>query len=404
MKKKIIFINPHWNHLLMNTMMYYLFKIKAPTKYAIFFNELIKREDIEIVAYITPKGSIIPTDIHIPFKRFLAQKECKYIFRKNGFTNKIKFIDSPDMATENDVVIGFIHTKGGVDNLSSFKCKKILHLNQFQCHPLKELKEILPCADEYILEANVFKDNNYIMKALEHIKNKKIHILPFIVSNRFTMIIPFKKRKIKAVATGTLARFTEKENDYIKHYGTPYFHKMRKIIYDNRSKLEKFIDCYISPYLEEKSVIYYSNWPQPFKSIGKFYYLLHSKPGQQKNYFSFDIVEKYNEYQMAIVPEEIAGCPAIGAFEAMACGCAFIGIDHSMYKDIGLIPGIHYISYNGTLEDLIKKIDYYQSHQDELEKIANNGKVFINTHTRSSIIINQFIDIINGISAKSTES
>ena len=41
----------------------------------------------------------------------------------------------------------------------------------------------------------------------------------------------------------------------------------------------------------------------------------------------------------------------IGFVEGMACGSAYIGLDDPMYKDIGLIPGKHYIIY-GTLEDL----------------------------------------------------
>lgn len=394
MKKKVIFINPHWNHLIMNTMMYYLFKIKAPAKYSILFNELIKRNDIEVLAYVTSKGSIFPMSLTIPFKHFIAKTECKYIFKKNGFANKIKYIDSPDTVKEDDVVIGFIHSKGGTDHFSQFKCRRILHLNQFQCHSLKELKEVVPVANEYILESNVFKENNYIMKANPS-NTKNFHILPYIIAQRFTMTTPFNKRKRKAIATGTLARFTEDKNDYIKYYGTPYLHKMRKIIYENKNKLSNVVDCYISPYQEKSKTIKCQNWPQPFRFMGRLYNLIFAKPGQQKKYFSFNLVEKYNEYQIAIIPEEIAGIPAIGAFEAMACGCAFIGIDHSMYRDLGLIPGIHYISYNGTIEDLIKKIEYYQLHQNELEKIAKNGKDFIESIGRVNVVVNQFINIIN---------
>ena len=49
----------------------------------------------------------------------------------------------------------------------------------------------------------------------------------------------------------------------------------------------------------------------------------------------------------------------LGFVEGMACGSAYIGLDDPMYKDIGLIPGKHYITYDGTLEDLKSKIAYY---------------------------------------------
>jgi spore maturation protein CgeB len=48
-----------------------------------------------------------------------------------------------------------------------------------------------------------------------------------------------------------------------------------------------------------------------------------------------------------------------------------------MYQDLGLVDGIHYIGYDGTLDDLIFKIRYYQKHEEELERIASNGYNFV---------------------------
>lgn len=66
----------------------------------------------------------------------------------------------------------------------------------------------------------------------------------------------------------------------------------------------------------------------------------------------------------------------------MACGCAYIGQDIPAYRDWGLIPGIHYITYDGTKEDLRRVIEYYQmeEHQEELEKIAKTGCEYVRTH------------------------
>ena len=101
---------------------------------------------------------------------------------------------------------------------------------------------------------------------------------------------------------------------------------------------------------------------------------------QQEKYTSFDMVEKFNQYKMFICPEELAGVYGIGTIEGMACGTAYIGLDHQMYRSIGLIPGTHYISYDGTLKGLKQKIAYYQRHEVELEKIAKNGKEFVRSH------------------------
>ena len=91
------------------------------------------------------------------------------------------------------------------------------------------------------------------------------------------------------------------------------------------------------------------------------------------------MVESFNNYKMCIVGEEILGIPGIGFVEGMACGCAYIGIDSPAYRDWGLIPGKHYITYDGSKEDLRRVIEYYQQaeHQIELETIAETGCEFV---------------------------
>ncbi len=91
-------------------------------------------------------------------------------------------------------------------------------------------------------------------------------------------------------------------------------------------------------------------------------------------YMKFDIVDTYNQYKMFVNPEECIGLPGIGFAEGMACGCAYLGLkDDPMYLNVGMKDGIHYIGYDGTIDDLCEKISYYQSHEEELERIAENG-------------------------------
>ena len=50
-----------------------------------------------------------------------------------------------------------------------------------------------------------------------------------------------------------------------------------------------------------------------------------------------------------------------------------------MYRDLGLIPGVHYITYDGTKEGLRKTVEYWQKpeNRDELEQIAQTGCEFV---------------------------
>lgn len=112
------------------------------------------------------------------------------------------------------------------------------------------------------------------------------------------------------------------------------------------------------------------------------YYYNRLNVGKQKKYYSFDMVEAFNSYKMCIVGEEILGIPGIGFVEGMACGCAYIGQDMPAYRDWGLVPGVHYITYDGSKEDLKRVIEYYQmdEHQEELEKIAKTGCEYVRTN------------------------
>lgn len=116
--------------------------------------------------------------------------------------------------------------------------------------------------------------------------------------------------------------------------------------------------------------------------------------GQQKKYFSFNMVDKFNDFKMCLVGEEILGVPGIGFVEGMCCGCAYIGQKIGYYEDLGMQEGIHYIGYDGTLDDLKAKISYYQQpeHQDELERIADNGYQFAQTHFRGNQVAEQLLN------------
>jgi glycosyltransferase involved in cell wall biosynthesis len=105
-----------------------------------------------------------------------------------------------------------------------------------------------------------------------------------------------------------------------------------------------------------------------------------------------DIVEAYNNYKMFIVPEEIIDMPGIGFIEGMACGCAYIGKVDPMYQGIGLIEGVHYIGYDGTLDDLIAKISYYQEHEEELKVIARQGYNFVSENFNGDLVAKKLIE------------
>ena len=78
----------------------------------------------------------------------------------------------------------------------------------------------------------------------------------------------------------------------------------------------------------------------------------------------------------------------------MACGTAYIGQKVGYYEDFGMEEGVHYIGYDGTIDDLKAKIRYYQmpEHQQELEKIAKTGSEFVRINFCGPVIAKNLIN------------
>jgi len=239
--------------------------------------------------------------------------------------------------------------------LYRFKGLRLAHMSHYFSRT-KYIADILRWLkiDTVVSEVDL-RRSKYFSKFFEFVKN--IYILPFGLRSRYKKITEFEGRTNLALALGTYD-YLDLENmgknnpnyDYKCFFKSNVFHNMRKTLYENRKRMAGVIDCLIAPTVVRVD---------PNK--------------KQKDYLSYDIVEKYNQYKMFISPEENVGLPSVNVFEGMACGCAYIGIKHQMYADYGMVEGTHYIGYDGSLDDLEKQIKYYQSHLSELKKIADNG-------------------------------
>ena len=104
-----------------------------------------------------------------------------------------------------------------------------------------------------------------------------------------------------------------------------------------------------------------------------------------------DIVATLNQYRMCIVPEEAIGLPGMTFVEAMACGCAFIGVRGPMYSELGLADRVNYVGYDGSMRDLIATIAYYQDHEAELEAIATRGHDFVAVNLTTPRVMSNFL-------------
>jgi hypothetical protein len=302
-------------------------------------------------------------------------KKVKLVFTKNQLTDKdVIFFMHYGVFTHEQQMLA---SKGGelASVFSVIPIFKVVHMTHYAYNieigsqNIKILKPNLCLAENNLLQNSTFFNKFYKSSIND------FYQLPYTPSARFFRKKRFEERTNKLVVTGSIAyKMTDK--DFIDFFQQDELQPMRRIIYQNANKFPSEIESLILD----------------FNSIHEL-----TMQGSHKDdplvtrYYKRNIVDIYNDFTMFAVPEEICDLPAIGFVEGMACGAAFFGLDSPMYRDLGMIPGKHYVAYDGSLEDLVLKINYYQNHDDELLRIADYGHDFAHLNLSKEKVYESFV-------------
>lgn len=376
--QRVVFINLHTSWMLVRNSQVIYFKTSAALKHRYLLDYLLNSDEYEVCNYITDHGfSLVPNEGGLLNKlHCLRFWENKNILKKNGIDpKKVTIITRASDIKHDDIVI--LYNVMGRSNyevagkINAFKVMSMLHF-----HGYENENALMEAADFqcYFNEVNL-SESSELFRKYYHVDCPWI-VIPFVFADRFKNIKPFKERQNKCFSTGTITYKEHKE--FVSVYGDPCDQPARKFVKDNPDFFEGTVDCYSSDYLEDNpGKKYVDGENYVIRLYKKFYNLTHV--GKQKKYFSFNMVEKFNDYKMHLLGEEILGVPGIGYVEGMACGSAYIGLDSPMYRDLGLIPGVHYIAYDGTKEGLRETVQFWQrpENQGELEQIARRGCEFV---------------------------
>lgn len=391
-KKRIVFVNLHSDWMLVKSASVYVFKYSAAIKHGYLMKYLLEHPEYEICNYINDRGFSWLRNNNEALMKFLNLfrfAENRKTMKVNGIDpKKITVLKSASEIKPDDLVILYnICTDNyrGMDGVNAFKALSMLHF-----HGEASESDVINKANVSCLfgEVNLQKSCELYRRYYHVDKPWVTH--PFVYAERFQNKVPFCERKNMAFATGTITYKLHKE--FVETYVDPCDQPTRKQIKDNPEFFKDTIFCTSSDYLEDdagKKINAKDCFP--VKLYKKIYNRTHV--GKQKTYYSFDMVEAFNSYKMCIVGEEILGIPGIGFVEGMACGCAYIGQDMPAYRDWGLIPGVHYITYDGTKEDLKRVIEYYQmdEHQEELERIAKTGYEYVRTNFNGDAVAKKLL-------------
>lgn len=354
MKPRIIFINIASTNFLVQT--YGDIKIgrKVKTYKHRFLLKYLIENGYEVLNLVTGKSESSNF-----IKRFVRNSKkynqyvSNFVMRRNSLCT-IPVLTNYSDIRKNDIVIAFLGLSDQIDVLSHIDCYKLVFGNHFikinEKIDFRKYK-INAFVNEIDLSNNKFVNKYFGVECVDPI------IVPYVYSERFKVLTKFEDRMDKAMAVGTASDVSiapEEYKLYKQYFKTTQVQPMRFEILNHKNDISNIIDCYIS-YIGEDH-------------------------GKQSNYTKFDMVETFNKYKIAICPEELVGMPGIGFVEAMSSGCAYIGIDHYMYKCLGLESGKHYITYDGTLNDLQAKVMEYLSKPEKLAEIAKCGTDFIRSN------------------------
>lgn len=383
---RIVFVNLHGNEFLVKTLNKIVFKQSVAIKHKYFLDYLLQCPNVEVCSYINKKGFSMSYSHAKTFKalRFIEHRialKCNHID-----TKKITILKKENEIQKDDIVILYRYYNNQLDFSSRPDALIAISMIHFGTAEAETLKQLQP--DVMYNEAN-FQHGSKIFEHYYSWFDKKFITIPFVFASRFKLIVPFKERKNMAVSVGTVTYM----QNIVEIYGNACAQPARKQIKDHAEELKDIIECRNSDYAEkdnEKSIQRSDN------QITRIYKQLYNKffVGHQKSYYSFNMVDKFNEYKMCIVGEEIMGIPGVGFVEGMACGCAYIGQNIGYYEDYGLKEGVHYIGYDGSLKDLRYKIEYYQQpdHQQELELIAKNGYEYVHKNFNGEKIAKRLLE------------
>jgi glycosyltransferase involved in cell wall biosynthesis len=393
---KLVIYRPHDNIWFKNPVRNILKKQLLPNKYAPFLDYLL---DSEHKVYFTTKlyvdgglKNLIKAAVE-PFELLLwcmlngiNIKRVAFIFTKNALEDKdVLILMHYGTFTHEDASIA-AQSQKLAKYLSSLSLYKLVHMTHYAYNPTigsKNLGIFKP--DLLVAENNLALNSDFYSRYFSNVADN-FYQLPYVSSARFNRKAPFRERINKMVVSGSIT-FKMKDLEFKNFYKTDELQPLRRSIYERADKYTSEIKSLISDLNASRAGDEKIKSPSFIQKLMR--YFLNKHP--QLNYYKQDIVAVYNSHMMFAVPEEICNLPAIGFVEGMACGCAFFGLDDPMYRDLGLIPGVHYVTYDGSESDLIQKVQFYQSRTEELEKIANNGFEFVQNHLTPQIVYKKLL-------------
>ena len=368
---RLVFLNPHIDDFLGCPLHFMLVGRRPLAKYkGILTGEV--QQNGQFLAVVNGQTScfvphLIVGRLPLFVRQWIALLEFHLWASLNSLSRKVQVIDLETVQRDH-VLFGFSY-KSAVNDfwITKDTCARfsrvIFHLSHYFIWTERKAQNLIQIPNIQLAGDSDLSENAYF-RAFFGWYHERFLVLPFGVSSRFTN--HGTAREEKCVASGTFHDLIKEEPseayaDFIRVAGENSYQPVRREIYQSRDRIRKHITCLTSPFRSEHKR---SMFVRIFKKLDV----------RQASYFRVDLVEEYNRHKYAVVGEEISGFPALGSFEAMLSGAVLFG-QKSHLQGLGLVPGRHFIDYDGTLNDLLVKMQIYAG--QDLTSISQAGEALI---------------------------
>lgn len=359
---------------------------RAYQKYQYFIPEILNHKNREVAIFMcAPKKHEI--------YGYVKCLVWMLLNRINPF--KVKILNHPsELDEKQDVLVAFpflsFHDDAlGKDSLFyKFKGLKVFHFTHY-FDETEKICSFIRALDHVLIMSEVNLQKNLLYQKCMGLE--PFYILPFVLRPRYQSTTSFLARKAKCLACGTKSKICkELHKEFHEVFQATYLHKLREEFCEKRKEIAPWIETLVFDYNELQDYI-------PDSKLDQLLLKIRKKIGNdRRQFFSFDIVKKYNEYQMFVSPEEESGAPSISFIEGMACGCCYFGRPE-IYIELGMVPEVHFVPYNGTLSHLIERIEYYQAHPEKTAEIASKGREFVEQRFKARDVADQFWNTLKGM-------
>lgn len=389
---EITLLNAHADDFAATPVSFRLVGRRGLRKYAYLLDEPIRRGRRPAVLVDGTLSSLFSQSAFTRMPRWLRvivlHLEVFFWLRINGLTGKIDVHWSLDSIVDRTVIYVFSYK----NCVGAFQKRKatlaafehvVIDLSHYFIRTREKAKNIAQLPNVLLHADSDLASNPYFRKFFP---GRSVEIvLPFAVGRRFSSKEPLSTRSRKCAATGSFHNLLEEEpgfyyRDFIDFFKSTTYHPIRKLIYENRAQLADWLECRVSPFRETKGRT------RLLHRLRRLFKL----DAVQSKYFSFDIVKFYNQHAFAIVGEELSGAPAVGFFEAMACGCVMLGQTGGYYDGLGLQAGRHFLPHDGTIESIRAAIAAVSTDADAMASIATAGIEYVHKNCSPAAVWDDF--------------